>query len=128
MRGRIAAALREVAAGAPVAGIGAWVEQIMGLPTERVVSVGGSPLFRLYQTPDFGLGLPHTVVPVYIPGSPETPGHGDDDDHVGSRVVLSGVRRDGDVHLSLSLRPVVLMDAFKNHISSSTSSTIMSKL
>ncbi|KAJ1257177.1 hypothetical protein BS78_K196900 [Paspalum vaginatum] len=124
----IVAALREVTAAAgPVAGIGAWVERVMGLPAARIVSVGGSPLFRLYQTPDFGLGMPDTVVPVYMPGSPETPGHGDDDDRVGSRVVLSGGRRDGDVHLSVSLRPVVLMDAFKKHIRSSTSTMIRPK-
>ncbi|WVZ49065.1 hypothetical protein U9M48_000446 [Paspalum notatum var. saurae] len=121
----IAAALRKVAAAPPVAGMEAWIERIIGLPAARVVSVGGSPLFRLYQTPDFGLGMPDRVVPVYIPGSPETPpGHGGDDDHVGGRVVLSGGRRDGDVHLSVSLRPVVLMDAFKKHIMSSTSTTI----
>ncbi|KAJ1255108.1 hypothetical protein BS78_K289400 [Paspalum vaginatum] len=119
----ITAALREVTAAAPVAGLGAWIERVMGLPAARVVSVGGSPLFRLYQTPDFGLGMPGTVVPVYMPGSPETPGHGDDD-RVG-RVVLSGGRREGDVHLSVSLRPVVLMDGFKNHIRSSTATMII---
>ncbi|WVZ49049.1 hypothetical protein U9M48_000431 [Paspalum notatum var. saurae] len=114
----IQAAVRKVVA-APMAGIGTWIQRVMALPAGRVANVGGSPMFRMHQLADFGFGMPDKVVPVYMPGSPETtPGRVDDMtmDH-GGRIVLSAGKRDGEVHLSVSLHPD-LMDAFKNHINS----------
>jgi hypothetical protein len=106
------------------------MERLIALPAGRQANVGGSPLFRVYQTADFGFGMPDKVVPLSMAGSPETTtttcyhgagrsGHvvqsmSMNDDH-GGRIVLSGGKRDGEVRLSVSLDPV-LMDAFKNNI------------
>ncbi|KAJ1255111.1 hypothetical protein BS78_K289700 [Paspalum vaginatum] len=116
----IQAAVGEVVA-APMAGIGTWIQRVMALPAARVANVGGSPMFRMHQLADFGFGMPDMVVPVYMPGSPETtPGRVDDmtTEH-GGRIVLSAGNQDGEVHVSVSLCPE-LIDAFKNHINSTT--------
>jgi len=126
----IQAAVKE-AVEAPLDRIGEWMERLIALPAARQANVGGSPLFRVYQTADFGFGMPDKVVPLSMAGSPETTtttcyhgvgrsGHhvvqsfSMNDDH-GGRIVLSGGKRDGEVRLSVSLDPV-LMDAFKNNI------------
>jgi hypothetical protein len=105
---------------APIDRIGEWMERLIALPATRLANVGGSPLFRVYQIGDFGFGMPHKVVPLSMAGSPETsPGESavsmNDDHHGGGRIVLLGGKRDGEVHLSVSLHPM-LLDAFKNSI------------
>ncbi|XP_066354499.1 phenolic glucoside malonyltransferase 2-like [Miscanthus floridulus] len=112
----IQAAVKEAVA-APLDRIGAWMERLIALPAARQANVGGSPLFRVYQTADFGFGMPDKVVPLSMAGSPETTTcyHGFGNDDHGGRIVLSGGKRDGEVRLSVSLH-LVLMDAFKNNI------------
>lgn len=111
----IQAAVREVLSD-PLAGIGGtWVERAMELPVARRVYVAGSPLFRVYQTADFGFGMPSKVVHVSVAGFPETPaGHASTMKQSGRMVLVAG-KRDGEVHLSVSLDPVRMV-AFRDHI------------
>lgn len=96
----VLAAARELEA-APLAAAEAWVERSARLPAARVTRVAGDPLFRAYEAADLGFGRPVRIEPVSMI-------------HDG-RIMFRGGRRDGEVQVTVALRPAH-MDAFMAHM------------
>lgn len=118
----IQAAVAEVEA-APLLGTATWMERLTRLPRGRVACLAGSPLFRVHEAADFGFGLPARVAPVDMAGSPVLLSSHEPVDFGLGRVVLTAGKAHGDVHMSVSVDPV-LMDGFTAHVNCTARSKI----